>query len=560
MKSSFFILASLFALSTMASVQNLVVTETDLDSDTGVYLDAHNHNGGVIPPLGLVNLEKFIYGGSLELDELKNFWSSYINSNVIQEKALINSLFSAGTKMFISCNNPLKYCSQLIDNDKCREKLEDGLMHLFASTPLTSFGTAYGLRRYLVDVPNLKSNATLRRHALLFELAKTRVGIVEMSRPSMGGYADNDSKRDFVNYAELTQDLRKETPSSKANQKFKARLKELNLEIPSIKWLLMIHTSEMGSVDSDSYASFANGQCSVLPLADALKTDLNNGFYNVLLNSDDVVGVDVAGPETTCFSKDGMKKFKELAEVTYQAAVAKQHKRNHKGKLVVRAHVGEGAPISNQQYFSNEQTACNAIQNFQHIKQVFDADRLIPVHHVEAQKNIAQVLAAIAELQKIHPDINDYVVFRLAHLTHITEPLAKRAKQLGVTADVNLSSNVATGSLTIDPAIIDRVLVKKGISPIDSPDILQKLIENGASLGEIFNNHGLKWLLFHNVPTLLGSDGSGVEHTKSLKGEYEMARELIKFWRERDKNFAAKNVTIDELLKNQALHYEAMGY
>jgi hypothetical protein len=563
MRLFIFIISSLL-LSPSSNAAKLVLDKSALDeiSNKGLFFDAHNHNGGVIPPLGVVNAEKFIYGEPLTLSELKMFWQSFINSDVVKEKILGNSLFSNGIKMYITCNEPMSYCSRSVDKDGCRQKLIDGISHLFSSTPLTSFSTAYGIRRNLVDIPSLpgRTSSAMRAHALLFELAKTKVDVVEMSRPSMGGYdTETGNTFDFLRYRKLTDDLRSKTPSAE-NQRFKKRLEELGLQVPRIKWLLMTHTTELGIVADANTATYGDGQCTVVPLARALKTDPKTGLYNVLVNFEDVVGVDVAGPETTCFTKNGMEKFMNLAETTYLAAVAKRREKSHQGKLVIRVHVGEGFPIINDQFLHSEMQACSAMKAYPKINYVYDRQEEVPLHRIEAQKNISYILDAIATLREQYKDLDDYIVIRLAHLTHIDNALAKRAQELGVSADVNLSSNVATSAWTVDPKLINTYLVAKGLTSPQVPDLLDALVKNGAPLGEIFDNHGLKWLLYHHVPVTLGSDGSGVEHSESMRKEYSMARELIDYWNKHDANFAKQNISIDELLQNQAKHYKAMGY
>lgn len=554
-----FITGSLLSMTGFSAA--LVLDQTALENDKGLFFDGHNHNGGVVPAMGVIDAEKFIYGGTPSVTDLQDFWSAVINSSVTHEKILTNSLFSSGTKMFLTCNEPMNFCSQTVDNDKCRQRLVNGIDQLLTSTPLTSFSTAYGIRRNLVDIPNLPGRTTsqMRAHAFLFELARTKVDVVEMSKPSMGGYVEEGSTRDFDRYAKLTEDLLSNN-TSKENQRFKNRLNELKLKAPRVKWLLMIHTTELGSKGDDQTANYANGQCTLVPWADSLKTDPETGLYSVLVNFKDVVGVDVAGPESTCFTKDGMQRFKNLAETTYFASRTKQKEKGNKGKLVVRAHVGEGFPLSDEHLSQSELGSCNGIRFFPTVTSIFDREKQVALHRVEAQKNIAYILDAISELKKQYPDIDQYVVFRLAHLTHIDDKLAKRAKEVGITADANLSSNIATGAWPVPSHLIQDHLVAKGLGPADTPDLLAALRKNGASLGDIFDNHGLKWLLLNHIPTVLGSDGSGVEHVDSLRAEYLMAKELISYWTTNDPIFAQQKVHINTMLQNQKKHYDEMGY
>ena len=137
---------------------------------------------------------------------------------------------------------------------------------------------------------------------------------------------------------------------------------------------------------------------------------------------------------------------------------------------------------------------------------------------------------------------------------------ALQAKRLGISADVNLNSNLATGAWPVSREVINKYLTKNNITPNNIRNLREELIKNGANIGEIFDGHGLKSLLYYKVPLTLGSDAAGVEHSTGMREEYLLAKQLIDYWNAHDDDFARKNITIDDLLLNQKYHYEEMGY
>jgi len=559
-KKLYIIIFIIVKSSTAAGVLTLSSSKLDNPSAQVGFFDPHNHTSGVVPPLALVNIYKYIYGTELTTSELKRFWSSVINYFLSEEKLKDDERMSSGTKMLLRCNDAMRFCSKLINDAQCREKIIDGINNLFSSTPLTGFSTAYGLRTALFDIPDVpKVTPKLRAQAMLFELAKNKVDLVEMSKVFLLNTLDKDSTKDFVRFAQITEDLRSPNTSEK-NLDFKKRLEALKLEVPRIKWLLLTHSLQLGKSSDTTTVSYADGRCKEMAMPLNLDIDPSKAIYSVLVDYKDVVGVDVAGPELTCFTKRGMEEFKKLAETTYQASKAKRQEKSHKGKLLVRVHVGEGFPINTPTALVDNEQSCAGIKKFPEIETVHDRVKQSPIHRVEARKNIEYILEAIKELKEQYKDINDYVVFRLGHLTHIDSALAQKAKKLGVAADVNLNSNLATGAWPVPQEIINEYLIKKNVTPDTIRSLREALVNNGASLGKVFDGHGLKTLLYHKVPVTLGSDGAGVEHSQSMREEYLLAKQLIDYWNANDHDFASKNITIDDLLLNQKYHYDVMGY
>lgn len=527
-----------------------------------IFFDPHNHTGGILPPLAIIDAKKFIAGERITEEDLKDFWTKlvpFFNTTLMKSPRI-----SLGTKLVVTCNEPSLYCSADANDanantKKCHSSLLDNIYNMLSATPLTSFNTSYSIRGNTWQIPDLAgaSGGSLSTQAKIYELALTGAGVVELSEAFIGDKKEEDATRTFTKYQSILDDLRRPNTSPK-NQLLKQRLAEKNLAIPSVKWLLLTHTMELGKLPNERTLTYDDGQCLSKEMPPTLNTDPMADLYQTLVNYEDAVGVDVAGPEYTCFTNEGMKDFKELVDATYKASQVRRQNNGKFNKLIVRIHVGEGAPLVDTKYVRDQAGACEEAKKFPVILK--DPETGLYKHQVEARRNIGVLITAIRDLIRKYPDINEYVVFRLGHVTHLTKELASRMKSFNITADVNLSSNIATQAWTVDKEIIDEYLVNKGVTANQVRDLRRALERNGASPGKIFDGHGLKWLLYYRVPTILGTDGSGVEHSNSLAGEYELAEKLIDHWNQTDDEFKGRNVTIDTLLKNQALHFDAMGY
>src|SRR5690606_25572784 len=99
-------------------------------------------------------------------------------------------------------------------------------------------------------------------------------------------------------------DIKSENTSPK-NMVLKNRIQALGLPIPEIKWLLLTHTLELGKVSDDTTLTYDQGQCIGVDMPPNLNTDPVSDLYSTLASNPDVVGVDVAGPESTCFANAG---------------------------------------------------------------------------------------------------------------------------------------------------------------------------------------------------------------------------------------------------------------
>lgn len=586
------LLAILLIISTSyaaLAVEEFTFTSKSLqqDGNKGKFFDPHNHTNGVLSSLAVVDAYKYIWGQKPQESELLDFWNKFLNFyNATTEeiaadgtlKVKVNKLksgsaLSNGTKLILNCNEPALYCSTSLpakeeSGEQCMNSLLRSITNILAATPLTGFSGAYAVRRALVDIPDLPGHfgVHVQQQATVLELALEKIGLVEMSQPFAGG-PDGEKKlaNTVLSYRDILEDL-KASKTSAANLGLKDRFLQLKLDVPQIKWLLLTPTKDLGINSATTTLSYASGQCREYQLALQDPTiDTNEDIFSALVKFNDVVGVDVAGPEFTCFAPKGMEDFKKLAGATYRAAKARQLRNKNNDKLVVRVHVGEGSPVEDAEPIATlsddaRKNSCEEIKKYPKIKQIHDRTEYVYIHQYESRKNIDYILKTIGELKKLYSDIDSYVIFRLGHLTHITFAQAKKAKELGITADVNLSSNVATQAWTVDPAIINKYLVEKGVPANSVRSLLVALHQNGASYDEIFKGHGFKWLLMNHVPIMLGSDGGGVEHAPSMKREYLIAQELINAWNKQDPKFRAQNISIDVLLQSQKEHMEKMGY
>lgn len=549
---------------------DFVFSSKDLwNNNDGVFFDPHNHTGGVLDPMALIYPKKFILGERLSEQDLKHFWFKLVD--YYKESPLKNMpQVSFGTKMVLECNEPDLYCATSISSgeekatEQCINALVRSIYNTLSSTPLTGFTTSYKFRSLVSKLEGFsgKANAHTQTQAKILEMALSGAGLVEMSVSSFGSLEEEQSGHFvFSLYKDILDDLRRKNTSQK-NLDLKNKLNKLGLKPPIIKWLLLTHTLELGATtDSTTLVYDGANQCMEIPLPETIKTDPMGNLYSSLLKYEDVVGIDIAGPETTCFTTRGMKNFKDLAEAVYLASKAREKSTVKNKKLLVRAHVGEGFPVTDAKDADVERkNACEYIKQFPGLKRIHNRERLIYIHEQEARKNISYILEAIKNLKNQYNDIDKYVIFRLGHLTHIDDEQAKIAKALGITADVNLSSNISTQALPEEPELIEKYLIKNGVMAKDVKSLLEALIYHGANYGEIFKHHGLKWLLKNKIPTTLGTDGSGVEHAPSLKREYLIADKLIRAWNEQDPQFKRQNININFLLMSQKKHFQEMAY
>ena len=180
-----------------------------------------------------------------------------------------------------------------------------------------------------------------------------------------------------------------------------------------------------------------------------------------MIRSPSVVGMDVAGPEMHMFTAGGMRTLAQVYRVLglAHAVVGRE--------FVLRPHVGEGYA---------DVTAPGATRDSAH-----SASDAIATHNIEM---------VIAALRGINFQPGHGVTVRLGHLTHATDVQIAALATLGVIAEVNFGSNLATHS--IDAA----------------------------------EEHPVLTMLYNNMPVILSTDAGGVMRT-SLEREYVAVDEQI---------------------------------
>lgn len=524
-------------------------------SSNAAYLDPHNHINGIIKSTDYANLEKVISGEQLTTEELAKLWDAL--AALYTPSYVKNSRNSMGSINTLTCNEPKDFVTpRLTDQEGYRAILVRNIERMLSATPHTGFDSAYAQRGYIEDsflFSNLGEEATKKAHqdlrrATLLRLAMDSIAFTEMSTNFIGGDSTGRRFASMYAYENMINDLLS-TTTSEENMSLKTILKEKNLPIPKIRWLLMAHSSEFALGDSENnYMTYAQGECQLVQRRPAWKTSPYNDLYKALKNNI-VVGIDVAGTENTCFTKDGANNFREFIKVVYAASKERIKENKDSSKLLVHVHVGEGSPILEESIATTKRAACASLSTLPSVKKLDTK----AVHAIESAKNIKTVINLIYSIKREIKDAGNYIVFRLGHATNVTRTQAKEIKDLGIEVDVNLSSNIATGSWTVEKAILDTIK-----TPVPTR-LLEHLLKADWQPEAIFGEHGLKWLLYYNVLTILGTDGAGVEHA-DLARDYQIASSLIDYWNRTDEGFRSFNISIENLINNQNLHMEKMNY
>ena len=115
-----------------------------------------------------------------------------------------------------------------------------------------------------------------------------------------------------------------------------------------------------------------------------------------------------------------------------------------------------------------------------------------------------------------YPDKFGNVIVRFGHVTHVQPKQAEEMAKLRIGADMNLGSNLRTGSITFLGGLDDAQQRSSAFG---------KWNQDWTSL--VDRGHGLMNLLDNSVWVGLGSDGQGAEET-GIYYEYHMAEEYLK--------------------------------
>ncbi len=570
----------------MKALSLAAVVLAALGASPQTYFDAHNHITGVLPYVAYANPSAFAASLSdparsvSEADRLALFRYLADQWYPSEAGALDDRLFSPpqGQRFALGARATLVVYGERVATSPAA--LDGALERMLTATPWTEFDSAYAFRggpvaTYLTQRfyagDRRKLEADLCR-ATVLDLAATHIDVSEQSLPFIGGWAFRQGDSDRLDTIECAMD----EPS---NPVVVAALRAMHRPAPLVKVVLMTHTSQLATLPGGTtYSEWSQtGQCAATALPAGLITTPKT-IYDALMGwdrgrlvvpawqakayFDTVVGIDTAGPETTCFTPAGMTYYEQLAGAVYRAAKDRRRAGWH-GKLLVHTHVGEGGVVD---------FAPDAPPQPWNFGEVFGTLPTVRSNAGQARQNITTLLAAIAAFERAHPDAANYVVFRLAHDTWATPEQARAMHDERVEADVNLESNVATGAYPISRMPLGApAILKDDIDPIvgnvatnfELNDLLAVLVKDPSDVdrvGAILGNASLKYLLEARVRCLLGTDADGVEHSDIVK-EYRYAASLIAYWNRTDPSFHALSGGADErrLFENVDWHLATMA-
>jgi hypothetical protein len=549
------------------------------------YFDAHNHLSGVLPYYAYANLPAFVasFSNPRESVSVEDRLALYHYLADVwypaQGAALGDRLFSPadGQRFALGARAALLVYRGEVAGSAVA--LDGTLERVLTATPWSEFDSAYAFRGgpagdYLLARFYAGSNPRMSADlckATVLDLAATHIDDSEQSVPFVGGWKFADGMSWPLQSIECLM-------NAPSDASVRAALQVMNKAMPEIKVVLMTHTSQLATLPGGArYSEWSKtGACAAVPLPSALVTT-PKAIYDALMGwnagvavvppaqapryFNTVIGIDTAAPETTCFTRDGMRYYAALIAAVYDAARSRRLA-GWRGKLLVHTHVGEGAAIA---------FAPSPPPQPWSFQSVFA--KLPPTlsNTAQARNNITTLLAAIARFEAEHPDAKDYVVFRLAHDTWATPEQAQAMRDEGVEADVNLESNVATGAYPIARMPLGGDLVSKEIDPVaqnpatnfELNNLLGVLVTdptNVSEVGGILGDASLKYLLEARVRCLLGTDAAGVEHSDIVK-EYQYAASLIAYWNKTDLAFRARSGGIDTqaLFDNVRWHQSNMA-
>jgi hypothetical protein len=549
------------------------------------YFDAHNHITGILPYEAYANLPAYVaefsdpkrsvaFEDRLALYRyLADVWYP------AQGAALDDRLFSPAESQRFALGARAAiviYRNQVAGSAVA---LNGTLERVLTATPWSEFDSAYAFRggpagAYLRDRfyggSDERLSADLCR-ATILQLAATHIDESEQSLPFLGGWRFSAGKSGPLEMIECVMHAPDDTS-------LRAALSAMKKPMPSIKIVFMTHTAQLGTLSGGSqYSEWSKtGACTATALPAAIATTPQT-IYNALMGWNagkavvpateatryfgEVVGIDTAAPETTCFTSAGMAYYERLVAAVYRASKARRLAGWH-GKLLVHTHVGEGSVID---YAPVPPAAPWSFAN------LFASLPTTRTNAAQAQANISMLLAAIRRFQSEHPDASRYVIFRLAHVTWASPSQARAMHDAGVEADVNLESNVATGAYPIARMPLGTTLLADRIVPLaqnpatnfELNDLLGSLIGDPADasqVGDVLGDAALKHLLDAHVRCLMGTDAGGVEHSDIVR-EYAYAASLIAFWKRTDPAFrtAFGNADASSLFANVNWHLADMA-
>jgi hypothetical protein len=549
------------------------------------YFDAHNHFTGILPYQAYANLPAFVAqfakpgAGPSAADRrsllryLAGTWYPQTGT-ALDDRPFSppdNQRFALGARAALA----------LFGRRSDPRDVDGALERVLTATPWSEFDSAYAFRggpasdylRARFYHGNGRYLAEDLCRATVLDLAATNIDASEQSLPFVGGWHFQNGHSDRLDTLECPDRVA-------TDPRVVAGLRRIGKPMPVVRFVLMTLTAQLATLPGGTtYKEWSKtGKCRPVPLPSAVLTSPDT-IYNALMGQDDdghpvipedqrmryfsnVVGIDTAGPETTCFTKPGMAYYRRLADAVYRASKARRALGWH-GKLLVHTHVGEGAAID---YVPNVPAEPWTFA---------DAFAQLPPQRTKPGKavtNITALLTNIYRFKRGHPDADDYVVFRMAHVTWATIAQAQLMRALKVEADVNLESNVATGAYPISRMPLGLpLLMRFWIDPVASNpaenfelnDLLRTLVSSPGNVrqtGAILGDAALRNLLEERVRCLLGTDADGVEHSDIVR-EYGYASSLIAYWNATDPQFRelAPDANEQTFFDNVAWHQAAMS-
>ncbi len=298
-------------------------------------------------------------------------------------------------------------------------------------------------------------------------------------------------ERDGILYSEQSQSVNKLTNGSMPPEVLARELAVINerrggQELPpmDVRFLAMVDTKYLGAAGPGTGDDAWTKQLALVKTA---------------LQRRDVIGIDVAAPETSNMQAGGVRMQNRVGDLM---KILIDQRETAGRNLVFRPHVGEGyveMPDGDHGH-----------------KMGFYSDHNRD-HYGNAQSNLWAMADAVDRLRTTGTDgtplydpANPKVDIRFGHATHATPELAAKMKELGIVVEANLGSNAITGALQ------DSATTPQGRS----------------SSGHLhhMDDHSLLTLAATGTSTVLATDGQSVMNT-GLRNEHRRAKRILEEFR-----------------------------
>lgn len=326
------------------------------------------------------------------------------------------------------------------------------LQHVLSASPLTDFDEAYVMRGLLASTVVFPSSP-----------GPPIRDVVAFDRASSAEWASEG-----IAYAEVSagaDDIVSTVDSRRA-----AALASAGVEVG---WLVQIPNTAVCEDVADDAADAADA---------AFRDRWVGALERALLGAPTAAGFSVLAPETFSYAAPRVRatlhrRLRMLLDAVVRHAAPDR-------RLVAHIHVGEGGPRWGN--LDPENVRRLLLDKRATVDPAVDATAAERLRAM-AKANVGAAISACSG----HPaTTSDDVAVRFGHVTHVGDDDASRMADLGIWADVNLTSNLATGALLLS----DDALDVKWLDP------------------SVFADHGIHRLVAQGVRFVLGTDGGGVEH------------------------------------------------